>query len=738
MSSSLKIASTEEARQYFDTDRDVVDAVGSDFTDVGAVIAMDYETDVIDAADATKFGVPVFAVTKDAQAISTDEMKKIYHIIDLSNKYDEALVARQVETAANNYENSMLPPFFKALKEYVGRGLIQFDCPGHQGGQYFRKHPAGREFYDFFGENVFRSDLCNADVDMGDLLIHQGPAVAAEKHAARVYNADKTYFVLGGSSNANNTCTSALVSPGDLVLFDRNNHKSAYNSALGLNGGIPVYLQTSRDPYGFIGGIYDSELDEDKIRERVAKIDPARAKWKRPFRLAVIQLGTYDGTIYNARQIVKRIGHLCDYIEFDSAWVGYEQFIPMMRNSSPLLIDDLGPDDPGILVVQSVHKQQAGFSQTSQIHKKDSHIKGQLRYCDHKHFNNSFNLFMSTSPFYQMYAALDVNAQMQSGAAGRKLWHDLLITTINARKKLLKSDSLFRPFVPEMVNGKKWEDGDTEDMANNIDYWRFDPKAKWHGFEGYGEDQYYLDPNKFMLTTPGINPVTHEYEDFGVPANIVASYLHEHGIINEKCDLNSILFLMTPAETPAKMNNLITQLLQLTRLIKEDAPLEQVLPTLYAENEERYEGYTIRQLCQELHDFYKDHDTFTLQKKLFLRKYLPEVGMTANEARVEFLRNHNELVPLDKIEGRIALEGALPYPPGVYCVAPGEKWSSTAVKYFSLLTEGINKFPGFSPEIQGVYFKNINGTIVPFGEVFAPDVLKKDDRYADRYHQFRD
>lgn len=98
-------------------------------------------------------------------------------------------------------------------------------------------------------------------------------------------------------------------------------------------------------------------------------MDPERAKWERPFRLAIIQLGTYDGTIYNAKQVVEKIGHLCDYILFDSAWVGYEQFIPLMKKSSPLLLD-LDENDPGILVVQSTHKQQAGFSQASQIHKK--------------------------------------------------------------------------------------------------------------------------------------------------------------------------------------------------------------------------------------------------------------------------------------------------------------------------------------------------------------------------------
>ena len=100
----------------------------------------------------------------------------------------------------------------------------------------------------------------------------------------------------------------------------------------------------------------------------------------RPLRAAVIQLGNYDGCIYNARQVVEKIGHLCDYIVFDSAWVGYEQFIPMMKDASPPSSSISAPNDPGILVTQSIHKQQAGFSQASMILKKDSHIKGQKRY----------------------------------------------------------------------------------------------------------------------------------------------------------------------------------------------------------------------------------------------------------------------------------------------------------------------------------------------------------------------
>lgn len=171
-------------------------------------------------------------------------------------------------------------------------GYSQFDCPGHQGGAFFRKHPAGRAFYDFFGENTFRADLCNADVAMGDLLIHEGPALAAQKHAARVYNADKTYFVLNGTSTSNKVVLNAVLTPGDIVLYDRNNHKSIDHGALVLAGATPVYLETERNAFGSIGGIPEHCFNEDYIRKLVAEKDPVKAKAKRPIRLAVIQLGT--------------------------------------------------------------------------------------------------------------------------------------------------------------------------------------------------------------------------------------------------------------------------------------------------------------------------------------------------------------------------------------------------------------------------------------------------------------
>lgn len=718
----LKIATSNEARSHFSTEREEVSIYDKsvDLIDLGAAVIMDYEQFFIELVEEEKLDIPIFIIKND-EAVSNKmperqiDLKNIDYIIDIRDSNKE-YNSKKLEYAVQKYEDNVLPPFFQTLAEYVDRGNVQFDCPGHQGGQYFKKHPAGKQFYKFFGENIFRADICNADVDLGDLLIHEGPAMDAQKHAAKVYNADKTYFVMNGSTTSNNIAISSAVMPDDLVLFDRNNHKSVYISSLIKDGGRPVYMQTNRDSYGFIGGIYEQDFDEDYLRKEIAKIDPERAKWDRPFRLAVIQLGTYDGTIYNARQVVDKIGHLCDYILFDSAWVGYEQFIPLMKKSSPLLLD-LDENDPGIFVVQSTHKQQAGFSQASQIHKKDRHIKGQKRYINHKRFNNAYMQYASTSPFYPMFASLDINAKMQEGVQGEKLWNDCLATSIKARKRIIQECKYIKPFIPEKANGSNWEDVETQELISNLDYWKFLPEEKWHGFEGYGRDQYYIDPNKFLLTTPGIDTEDDSYMEFGIPAVILANYLRENSIIPEKNDLNSILFLMTPAEDDAKMNNLIAKLIKFETLIDEDAPLENVLPRLYRENHERYEGYTIRELCQELHDFYKERDTKEFQKKMFKKEFLPEYVMTPYDANVALLENNAKLVDLDNIEGEIALEGALPYPPGIFCVVPGEKWSETAQSYFKILEEGINLFPGFAPEIQGVYFENEENKVKAYGYV---------------------
>jgi ornithine decarboxylase len=692
---SMHIAASRELVSRLSSHRRVVALDSTDFTDVSAVVitVADSRSGILSLLKRTGFHLPVFLFSEEP----LDAPEGVDAVIDGSVQQ-----WLELETAATRYEENLLPPFFDTLTQYVEMGNSTFACPGHQHGEFFKKHPAGRQFYDFFGENIFRADMCNADVKLGDLLIHEGAAKRAQKFAAKVFNADKTWFVLNGTSAANKVVTNALLTRGDLVLFDRNNHKSNHHGALIQAGATPVYLEAARNPFGFIGGIDEHCFDDKYLRELIREVEPEKTTEARPFRLAVIQLGTYDGTIYNARQVVDKIGHLCDYILFDSAWVGYEQFIPMMADCSPLLLD-LNENDPGIFVTQSVHKQQAGFSQTSQIHKKDNHIRGQARFCPYKRLNNAYMLHASTSPFYPLFAALDVNAKIHEGESGRRLWAECVAVGIEARKAIIANCKMIKPFIPPTVAGRPWQDHPTDAIARERRFFSFGPGDRWHGFEGYAQDQYFVDPCKLLLTTPGIDADTGEYTEFGIPATILAHYLRENGIVPEKCDLNSILFLLTPAESREKLAHLVAMLGQFEQHIEDDTPLSDVLPTIYSKYPVRYRDYTIRQLCQEMHDLYVSFDVKDLQKAMFRKASFPAVVMNPQDANIEFIRGNVELVRLSEAEGRIAAEGALPYPPGVLCVVPGEIWGGAVQRYFLALEEGVNMLPGFSPELQGVY-----------------------------------
>ncbi|NRN85234.1 putative ornithine decarboxylase [Lactobacillus helveticus] len=605
----------------------------------------------------------------------------------------------EIADLAENYEQKMVPGFLTDLINFAQAKPISFTTPGHHNGQYYDKHPAGVVFNKFFGKNLMFADTSDTVPQLGDTMTHAGTPLDAEKLAAKTYHADKVYFCTNGTTSANSICASALLSEGDLVLFDRNNHKSLYNSALVMSGAKPVYIPTDRNALGLIGEMDPDFLTEDKIRAEVAKVDPKKAKAIRPFRLAIVQAETYDGVFYDAKWIVDRIGKLCDYILFDCAWGGFEEFVSIMRHLSPLLLS-LRPDDPGILVTQSLHKQQAGMAQASQILKKDSHIKGQKRYVDHKHFNHAYLKFVTSSYAYPLYASLTVNSYVTAGEGNKKWWAETLRMGIEWRKKLLKQSKLFKPLVPD-----NFAEIPTANLMDDAKYWSMSKNDDWHGFRKMGNGEAMIDPLKITVRTPGIDVKNAKYEKTGIPGAVVAEFLMENHIIRAKNDLNSLLFLLTPGDSQEELDTLLNAFLKFEQYYYEDALVKDVLPVLYQEYPERYHGYTLKQLCQEMHEYYKENKTFVLQQKLFVKPNMQNYQMTPAEADQLFKKDQTELVDLEDVVGRTAAEGALPYPPGVFIVAPGEKWGEIDQKYFEVLAHAIEKFPGFVPEIQGVYLE---------------------------------
>lgn len=647
--------------------------------------------------------------------LKADELKKYsgfpIPVIEVEQQVNSK-VKQDIIQKAENYQHEMVPGFLTDLINFAQAKPISFTTPGHHNGQYLDLHPAGVVFNRFFGKNMMFADTSDTVPQLGDTMTHTGTPLDAEKKAAETYHADKVYFCTNGTTSANSICASALLSEGDLVLFDRNNHKSLYNSALVMSGAKPVYIPTDRNALGLIGEMDPDFLTEDKIRAEIAKVDPKKAKLKRPFRLAIVQAETYDGIFYDAKWILDRIGKLCDYILFDCAWGGFEEFVPIMKHLSPLLLN-LGPDDPGILVTQSLHKQQVGMAQASQILKKDSHIQGQKRYVDHKHFNHEYLKFVTSSYAYPLYASLTVNSYVTAGEGNKKWWDEILRMGIEWRKELLKKSKLFKPFVP--VN---FLDIPTNELATNAKYWNMSKEDNWHGFTKMGKGEAMIDPLKITVKTPGIDVQNAKYEETGIPGAVVAEFLMENHIIRAKNDLNSLLFLLTPGDTKEELDTLLDAFLKFEKYYNDDGLVKDVLPVLYKEYPDRYKGYTVKHLCQEMHEYYKENNTFVLQQELFEKPGMQDYKMTPAEADQMFKRNENKVVNLEDVVGETAAEGALPYPPGVFIVAPGEKWGTIDQKYFEVLAHAIEKFPGFVPEIQGVYLdQNADGTLRVQAEV---------------------
>lgn len=684
------------------------------------------------------FEMPVFIVTEreNISDITFSHLEKIRGYIHPEEE-TPAYVAKYVHRAFLEYISALKTPFFGGMIDWAEAGNDMWLCPGHNGGNFLKKSAQGKILHDYLGEQFWRADF-NFVPDLGDILTHTGAYLDSEKQAAEIFGADRAYFVLNGTSTSVKIVNGALLKRDDLVLFDRNNHKSHHHSLM-LYGAIPVFIEDDRNDYGMVGPVNFNALDETKIRENIRKNKLVKDKdaWKkeRPFRAIIIENNTYDGTTYNVKTIMEKIGHLADYVFFDEAWGAFMKFHPVYKGRFGMSLE-LDENSPGIYVTHSTHKQLSGMSQASQILVKDKHINGQKKHINHLRMNEVYMMHMSTSPFYPMFASLDVGAQMMKGNSGFALWDEALRNAIEIRKKIREIAKeyannpdpakrwFYDPFVPDVVTiknseftpdivNKPWEEIDTDILVMEQQAWLMREGANWHGYKTVKDDFVMIDPAKMMLLTPGINRETGEYEGMGVPAPLLGKYLRSRGIVHEKTDFNLILFLITPGIQKNKAGTLLAELIRFKELFDENALMEDVYPELTSEYPELYKGKGIKDIAEVIHGIYKVNKAKSLQKKLFQEKHFPEMAMTPQQAQEKMIGGEVDFVPLTEAHGRIAATLALVYPPGIGVIFPGERYDEKAkpmMDYFKLFEETNPSFPGFDNEIQGAYLqKDENG-----------------------------
>ncbi|NSL55305.1 arginine/lysine/ornithine decarboxylase [Uliginosibacterium aquaticum] len=643
--------------------------------------------------------IPIFlhGETRTSRHIPNDVLRELHGFIHMFEDTPE-FIARYVQREAKAYLDSLAPPFFRALTHYAADGSYSWHCPGHSGGVAFLKSPVGQMFHQFFGENMLRADVCNAVEELGQLLDHTGPVAASERNAARIFHADHLFFVTNGTSTSNKIVWNSTVAPGDVVVVDRNCHKSILHSII-MTGAIPVFLMPTRNHYGIIGPIPKSEFKWENIQKKIAKNPFALDKNAKP-RVLTITQSTYDGVLYNVEEIKEELDGKIDTLHFDEAWLPHAAFHDFYGDYHAIGEDRPRCKESMVFSTQSTHKLLAGLSQASQILVQDS----ESRKLDKDLFNEAYLMHTSTSPQYSIIASCDVAAEMMDAPGGPALVEESIAEAMEFRRAMRKVDEewgadwWFKVWGPDYL---------AEEGMGEREDWMLKANDRWHGFGNLAEGFNMLDPIKATIITPGLD-VDGDFAEAGIPAAVLTKYLAEHGIIVEKCGLYSFFIMFTIGITKGRWNTLVTELQQFKDAYDQNQPLWRVMPEFIVKNP-RYERHGLRDLCQQIHDVYKARDVARLTTEMYLSDMVP--AMRPTDAWSMMAHREIERVAIDKLEGRVTAIMLTPYPPGIPLLIPGEVFNKTIVDYLKFVREFNERFPGFESDCHGLVKEQRDGQI---------------------------
>ncbi len=637
----------------------------------------------------------LYGETRTSRHIPNDILRELHGFIHMHEDTPE-FVARHIIREARTYLDSLAPPFFRALVGYAQDGSYSWHCPGHSGGVAFLKSPVGRMFHQFFGENMLRADVCNAVDELGQLLDHTGPVAASERNAARIFNADHLFFVTNGTSTSNKIVWHSMVAPDDIVVVDRNCHKSILHAIM-MTGAVPVFLTPTRNNFGIIGPIPKSEFEMANIQKKIDANPFIKDKTKKP-RILTITQSTYDGVMYNVEMLKEMLDGRIDALHFDEAWLPHAAFHDFYRSMHAIGKGRPRAKESMIFSTQSTHKLLAGLSQASQILVRDSESRKLDRDC----FNEAYLMHTSTSPQYAIIASCDVAAAMMEPPGGTSLVEESICEALDFRRAMRKVDAefgadwWFKVWGPDYLS--------EEGMAERDD-WVLRGDDRWHGFGKLAEGFNMLDPIKATVVTPGLD-VDGDFADSGIPASIVTKYLSEHGVVVEKCGLYSFFIMFTIGITKGRWNSMVTELQQFKDDYDKNQPLWRVLPEFIAKNP-RYEKIGLRDLCDQIHGIYKANDVARLTTEMYLSSMVP--AMKPSDAFAKMAHGEIDRVSIDDLEGRITAVLLTPYPPGIPLLIPGERFNKTIVDYLRFARDFNKRFPGFETDIHGLVSEKDNG-----------------------------
>ena len=579
-------------------------------------------------------------------------------------------------------------PFYNALVSYSKRPTGVFHAmPISRGNSIFKSNWI-KEMGDFYGRNIFLAETSATTGGLDSLLQPTGPLKKAQEMASRAFGSRQSFFVTNGTSTANKIVVQALVQPGDVILIDRDCHKS-HHYGLVLSGAKPVYLDSYHlEQYSMYGGI-PLKLIKEKLNEF------KRAGRLHEVKMLLLTNCTFDGIVYNVEQFMEEVLAIKPDMIFlwDEAWFGYARFSALFRKrtamaSAEKLLEKYrseeyreqyhalksagkslnGLPDPDMVKVrvyatQSTHKTLTSLRQGSMIHIYDEQFAQKVE----DSFIEAYMTHTSTSPSYQILASLDMGRR-QAELEGNELVERSVERAMMLRMKIANTPLLRKYFdiltVTNLIPLEHRKSG----------FERYYSKDKGWGniSQEWRKDEFVLDPTKINLYIgrTGIDGDTFKkkylMDQFGIQVN--------------KTSRNTVLFMTNIGTTRSSVAKLIGVLIKIAQQL-----------------DERVASFSKQEAA--LHD---DH-VINLTERLpalpnfsFFHSRFKSARTDEGNIRDAFFLAYNEAkcenLPIEKCailmkKGReiVSASFVIPYPPGFPILVPGQVMTKGILEFMQAL-----------------------------------------------------
>ena len=600
-------------------------------------------------------------------------------------------------------------PFFSALVEYSQKPTGVFHAmPISRGNSVFKSRWIN-DFGDFYGRNMFLAETSATTGGLDSLLQPTGPIKKAQEMASDAYGSQNTYFVTNGTSTANKIVMQALVQPGDVVLIDRDCHKS-HHYGLVLAGAYPVYLDSYPiEEYSMYGAV-----PLEQIKAKLLQLKEAGRLDK--VKMLLLTNCTFDGLVYNVERVMEEVLAIKPDMVFlwDEAWFAfagfaynykqrtgmftakklyekynspnykkqYNEHIKRLKKGEQSLLPDPDKVRVRVYATQSTHKTLSSFRQGSMIHIWDEDFRRKTE----NTFLEAYMTHTSTSPNYQMLASLDVGRR-QVQLEGFELVEKSIEMAMVLRAKVNNNIQLSKYFdvltVNDFIPNKFRQTGLKEYYTKNEGWNRMD--------EAWEKDEFVLDPTKITLYIgrTGVDGDTFKNKYLMDKFNIQIN----------KTSRNTVLFMTNIGTTRGSITYLINALLKIADELDEE------LKSLN-DKEREIRDKRIHSLTKEvppLPDFSYFHDSFQAVPGVPGGNLREAYFLAYDEENYEYVPLNDCLTVMDKGKTLVASTFVIPYPPGFPVLVPGQVVSEEIINFMTALD--VSEIHGYRSDLGLRVFK---------------------------------